>query len=392
MGPFAWYGKTTQGMDMHTDHPWRKVSRRRFLAAVGAGAAGCALCRWTPAGTTRGEAPPHEASFYEKLAGNKVRCRLCPRGCVVPDGQRGYCRVRENRKGTYYSLVYGRPCAARPDPIEKKPFFHVYPGSLAYSIATVGCNFACRFCQNWDISQAGPEDVSVPYCGPEAIAAAAKKAGAKTIAYTYNEPTIFAEYLADCARAGRERGVESVMVSNGYITAEAQKTLLPLLRAVKVDFKAFSQEFYGKICGGELQPVLDTLKRLAGAGVWYEIVVLIIPTLNDGADELKRMSAWMVRELGRDVPLHLSRFTPMYKMKNIPPTPPETLRRAREIAEGEGMRFVYIGNVPGEEAQHTVCPSCKALLIRRYGYRILENTIADGKCQACGRPVPGIWG
>jgi len=320
-----------------------------------------------------------------------IQCHLCPRGCIVTDGNRGYCRVRENRKGTYYSLVYGRPCATHLDPIEKKPLFHVYPGSLAYSIATVGCNMTCKFCQNWDISQARPEDISVPYRAPENIASAAKKSGAKTIAYTYNEPTIFSEYLSDCARAGREQGVESVMVSNGFITAEAQKTLFPVLKAIKIDFKGFTQDFYKKVCDGQLQPVLDTLKRLSGSGVWYEIVVLVIPTLNDSPDEIKRMSAWMVKELGQDVPLHFSRFNPMYKMKNIPPTPPQTLRRAREIAMGEGIHFVYIGNVPGAEAQNTICPSCRAVLIERYEYRILNNTIVDGKCKACGKPVPGVW-
>ncbi|MBU4198459.1 MAG: AmmeMemoRadiSam system radical SAM enzyme [Verrucomicrobia bacterium] len=373
---------------MQANYPCDSISRRHFLATLGAGAAGCALARLAPAAD---KGPLHEALFYDKLDKGTIRCRLCPRGCIVADGKRGYCRVRENRKGTYYSLVYGRPCATHLDPIEKKPFFHVYPGSLAYSIATVGCNLSCKFCQNWDISQASPEDVSVPYRAPADIASTAKRSKAKTIAYTYNEPTIYPEYLMDCARAGREVGIESVMVSNGFISAEAQQALLPLLKAIKIDLKAFTPSFYPEVCGGRLQPVLDSLKRLSGSGVWYEIVALVIPTLNDSADEIKRMSAWIVKELGPDVPLHFSRFHPIYKMKNIPPTPPETLRRAREIAAGEGIHFVYIGNVPGEEAQNTLCPSCKAMLIRRYGYRILENTIVNGRCQACGKPVPGVW-
>ncbi len=375
---------------MKTGCPAERLSRRQFLAVAGAGAAGCALGRWAPAGPAEGAAL-HEAAFYETTGDGQVHCRLCPRECLVLDGNRGYCRVRENRKGKYYSLVYGRPVAANLDPIEKKPFFHVYPGSRAYSIATVGCNLACKFCQNWDISQAKPEDVGPAYRAPADIAAAAHKAQAKTIAYTYNEPTVFHEYLADCAQAGREIGLESVMVSNGFINAEPLKALFPRLKAIKIDFKAFTQEFYGRVCGGRLQPVLETLKALAGSGVWYEIVVLVIPTLNDSADEFKRMAAWIVRELGPDVPLHLSRFHPMYKMKNIPPTPPETLHRAREIAAGEGCHFVYIGNVPGEEAQDTICPGCKAPLIRRYGYRILANTVVNGKCQACGKKVPGVW-
>jgi len=370
--------------------PSYPLSRRKFLGCLGAGVAGCVL-----ADTLAGAAPVgdelHEASFYEPLAGGKVRCKLCPRGCTVSDKQRGYCRVRENRGGRYYSLVYGRPCALHTDPIEKKPFFHVYPGSKAFSIATVGCNMACKFCQNWDISQASPEDVKPSYQSPEEITAAARKSGARTIAYTYTEPVVFAEYVHDCAAAGRKAGIESVMVSNGFITNEALKSLLPVLKAVKIDLKSFTQSFYADICEGQLQPVLDTLKRLSDSGVWYEIVVLLIPTLNDSTDEIKRMAAWIVKDLGPDVPLHFSRYHPMYKIKNIPPTPSDTLRRARQIAVAEGCRFVYIGNVPGEEAQNTVCPYCQAMLIRRYEYRILENNIVKGACKACGKTIAGVW-
>lgn len=373
---------------MPTHHQRHGVSRRRFLTALGAGAAGCVLARLAPAAPA---AALQEAAYYETLDDGQVHCLLCPRECMVGDGQRGYCRVRENRQGKYYSLVYGRPCALHLDPIEKKPFFHVYPGSMAYSLATVGCNMACKFCQNWDISQKKPEEVSAADRSPADIAAAAQQARAKTIAYTYSEPTVFYEYMADCARAGRERGLDSVMVSSGFISPAALQGLLPLLKAVKIDFKAFSPDFYRNVCGSRLQPVLDTLKQLAGAGLWYEIVVLVIPTLNDSADEIKRMVAWIVKELGPDVPLHFSRFHPMYKMKNIPPTPLATLRRAREIAVAAGIHFVYIGNVPGEEAQNTLCSSCKATLIQRYGYRILANTIVNGRCQACGKPVPGVW-
>ncbi|MFH1968999.1 MAG: AmmeMemoRadiSam system radical SAM enzyme [Verrucomicrobiota bacterium] len=366
------------------------ISRRKFLGCLGAGAAGCVLAD-TLAGVAPGGSELHKASFYEPLAGGKVRCKLCPRGCVVGDKQRGYCRVRENRGGRFYSLVYGRPCAIHMDPIEKKPFFHVYPGSQAFSIATVGCNMACKFCQNWDISQASPEDVNPSYQSPEEIAAAARRSSARTIAYTYTEPVVFAEYVHDCAAAGRKAGIESVMVSNGFITNEALKSLLPVIKAVKIDLKSFTQSFYADICEGQLQPVLDTLKRLSDSGVWYEIVVLLIPTLNDSSEEIKRMAAWIVKDLSPDVPLHFSRYNPMFKMKNIPPTPPDTLRRARQIALAEGCRFVYIGNVPGEEAQNTVCPHCQAMLIRRYAYRILENNIVKGACKACGKTIPGVW-
>ena len=373
---------------MHTPGPL--ISRRRFLATLGAGTAACAWPRWGGALPTA-DASPHEAAFYEKEDDGTVHCRLCPRGCRVREGQRGYCRVRENRAGKYYSLIYGRPCAMHLDPIEKKPFFHVYPGSQAYSIATVGCVLSCKFCQNWDISQAKPEDVSVPYRSPESMAAAATRSGARVMAYTYGEPIVFHEYMTDCARTAQSLGLDNVMVSSGFIREPALRALFPLMKAIKIDLKAFTQEFYEGVCGGALQPVLNTLSCLASAGVWYEIVVLIIPTLNDAPDEIKRLAAWVVKELGPDVPLHFSRFHPTYKMKNIPPTPLATLQRTRNLALGEGCRYVYIGNVPGAEGQDTVCPECKAMLIRRYGYRILENNLQDGRCPACRQLIPGVW-
>jgi len=366
------------------------ITRRRFLAALGVGAAACCAGGLTLA-ADQADGGLHEAKFYEPLAGGRVRCGLCPRGCVVPDKGRGYCRVRENRGGKYYSLVYGRPCTAHLDPIEKKPFFHVYPGTKAYSIATVGCNFCCKFCQNWDISQASPEDAKIAFKSPEDIAAAAKSSSARVIAYTYTEPVVFAEYVHDCAVTGKKAGIESVMVSNGFITAEALESLLPVLKAVKIDLKSFSQSFYADVCEGQLQPVLDTLKRLSGSGVWYEIVVLLVPSLNDSSDEIKKMSEWIVKELGVNVPLHFSRYHPMFKLRNLAPTPVDTLRRARQVASEAGIKFVYIGNVPGEESQNTICPSCKAMLIRRYQYSILENNISSGLCKKCKKPIPGVW-
>ncbi|MDO9542264.1 MAG: AmmeMemoRadiSam system radical SAM enzyme [Kiritimatiellia bacterium] len=369
----------------------KEITRRQFIASLGVGAAACCAGGLALA-ADQPDADLHEAKFYEPLAGGRVRCTLCPRSCIVPDKGRGYCRVRENRGGKYYTLVYGRPCSTHLDPIEKKPFFHVYPGTKAYSIATVGCNISCKFCQNWDISQASPEDVKVAFKSPEEIVSAAKSSAARAIAYTYTEPVVFAEYVHDCAAAGKKAGIESVMVSNGFITAEALKSLLPVLKAIKIDLKSFSQSFYADVCEGQLQPVLDTLKRLAGSGVWYEIVVLLVPSLNDSADEIKRMSAWIVKELGVNVPVHFSRFHPMYKMRNIAPTPVDTLRRARRIASDEGINFVYIGNVPGEESQNTVCPFCKTMLIRRYQYSILENNISGGLCKNCKKPIPGVWG
>lgn len=369
------------------------IPRRDFLVTAGVACAGLACGRaWAGAdSTTPPPTSPHEAQFYETLDDRVVRCGLCPRHCRVPDGQRGYCRVRENRGGRYVTLVYGQCCAANLEPVEKKPFFHVYPGTKAYSIATVGCNIHCKFCQNWDISQANPEDTGVPYRRPEDVAEAAARSGAKTLAYTYSEPTIFYEYMTDCARAARKLGIESIVVSNGFIAEAPQKALIPLVKAVKVDLKAFTPSFYRDVCDGMLEPVLDSLKRLAGSGVWIEIVCLLIPTLNDNPDETRRMAAWVVKELGPNVPLHFTRYHPIYRLKNLPPTPPETLLKARVIAMEEGCRFVYSGNVPGLEGQDTICPACKKAVIRRYGNRVVENNLKAGKCGACGAAIAGVW-
>lgn len=371
------------------------ISRREFLGSLGAVAA-CMWCRAeglaaiTPVGPLAAHAA-HEARFYKSMADASVDCELCPRRCHVPEGMRGYCGVRENRKGKYYTLVYGQPSVTNLDPIEKKPLFHVYPGTRAFSIATVGCNIHCKFCQNFDISQASPEELPASYFSPDDIVDLAIQRKAKTLAFTYNEPTIFYEYMHDCARAAKNRNLESVIISNGFINEAPQKTLFPLVKAIKIDLKAFAQSFYGGICDGMLQPVLDTLKRLSQSGVWYEIVNLMIPTLNDNQQDLQRMAAWIVRELGPDVPIHFTRFTPLYRLKNLPPTPTETLLQARETALKEGCHFVYCGNQPGIEGENTICPGCKNIVIRRYGYRILENHLAAGKCSFCSRPIPGVW-
>jgi pyruvate formate lyase activating enzyme len=277
------------------------------------------------------------------------------------------------------------------DPIEKKPFFHVYPGSRAFSIATVGCNIECKFCQNWDISQAEPDRVKVPFVPPSRIAELAVRNGSKTVAYTYSEPTIFHEYMVDCAKAVRERGLGNVVVSNGFIAEKPLKEMCKHMTAIKIDLKAFTQTFYGETCGGQLQPVLDTLKRLSESGVWFEIVVLVIPSLNDSVDEIRRMSAWIVKELGPDVPVHFTRFHPAYKIRNLPPTPPKTLQAARAAALEQGCHFVYTGNMPGHEGENTYCPACGAVVFDRYGHLLVSDTLAEGKCHACGASIPGVW-
>lgn len=332
-----------------------------------------------------------EARHYEKLPHKKIRCTLCPRECVIDDLERGYCGVRENRGGTYYTLVHSRPCSAHIDPIEKKPLFHFLPGTLAFSIATVGCNVECIFCQNWEISQIRPEQAQNYDLPPKKVAEIASKENCKSIAYTYTEPVVFQEYMYDCAAEGRKKNVRSVMISNGYIKEEPMLELCDVLDAVKIDLKAFTQKFYTELVSGELQPVLDILTLLAKKKMWFEIVYLVIPTKNDDKGELREMCQWIAQDLGPDVPIHFSRFYPQYRLKNLSPTPPRTLRTAREIALSEGLHFAYIGNLPGDEGESTFCPNCNKVVIRRIGYQILKNDLKDGMCPHCGTKIPGVW-
>ncbi len=366
------------------------LSRRRFLSTAALASGACAVAACNPRAAAASPTPAVKARFYETLDDRTVRCTLCPRGCRVPPGGRGYCRVRENRDGVFYALTYGRPCARHTDPIEKKPLFHVFPGAKAFSLATVGCNIACTFCQNWDISQAAPEDVAAPYRSPADIAGEAVAAGARVVAYTYNEPTVFFEYMTDCARAARERNLGNVVISNGFIAEKPLAELTGLMTAIKIDLKAFTQSFYETVCGGQLEPVRLTLKRIVAAGVWLEVVVLLIPTLNDGDDEIRRMADWIAGELGPDVPVHFSRFHPTYKLRSLPPTPPATVVRARELARAAGCRFVYTGNLPGDAGENTFCPACGKVVIQRHGYLVREVRLTAGTC-ACGAVIPGVW-
>lgn len=378
------------------------MGRREFLLATGVSLVTSCTLAEDSAGNIPVRAPAakpapiptqefKEASYYVPLKNNITMCELCPWRCVVIDGKRGMCGVRENRKGKYYTLVYGRPVAINNDPIEKKPFFHVYPGSRAFSIATVGCNFKCKFCQNWDISQAKPEDIPVPFRSPQDIAKKAAEVGCRTIAYTYSDPIIFYEYMADCARAAKDFNIGNVMVTNGSINEKPLKDLIPLLTAIKIDFKGFSQLFYGDVCRSRLRPVLETLQRLTGSGLWFELVMLIIPTLNDNMDEIKRMSEWILKELGPNVPIHFTRFHPDYQLRNLPPTPPATLYKARQIAMAQGCNFVYTGNMPGGEGENTLCPNCKEVVLSRYGHMTISPELANGKCHKCGKAIPGVW-
>jgi pyruvate formate lyase activating enzyme len=333
-----------------------------------------------------------EARFYDKLTYKKIKCKLCPRECTIDDRERGYCGARENRGGTYYTLVHSRVCTAHIDPIEKKPFFHFHPGSMAFSIATAGCNVNCKFCQNWEISQVRPEEVQSLYLPPEQVASVAKRNQCVSVAYTYSEPVIFYEYMVDSAKAGHDQGVKSVVVTGAFIKQDPLKELSRRVDAIKVDLKAFSEKYYKEVVNGELKPVLDALVTMRKLGMWTEIVYLVVPTLNDGDEEFKRLARWVKSEMGPDVPLHFSRFYPQYLLKNLPPTPVKTLERAKAIADSEGLHYVYVGNVPGNPAESTYCPRCHRIVVKRAGYIVEENHIRKGKCQYCGLEIPGLWG
>lgn len=343
-------------------------------------------------GSEKGQTLPatacQEAWFYEKLDGGRVQCQLCPNRCILTEGQRGLCKVRENQNGKLVSLVYGQPVTIHVDPIEKKPFNHFLPGSTAYSIATGGCSLSCKYCQNWDIAQRFPEDLKSINMPPEKVVEEALKSGAKSIAYTYSEPMVFYEYLYDTAKLAHERGLKNVVVSSGYVNPEPLKKLLPLLDAIKIDLKGFSEDFYQEIVGGHLQPVLDNLKIIKEEGTWLEIVNLLVPGKNDNPEEIKKMCEWLKNNLGPDVPLHFSRFHPEYKLQNLPPTPEETVKNARQICLDVGLHYVYTGNIIDPEGQTTYCPTNKKPLIVRQGQTVLENHLDEGLCDV---EVPGVW-
>lgn len=370
-----------------------EMRRREFLKAAAAGLAACPLAASCSAEAGEPSAlSDHEALAWEPMDGGRVHCMLCPRECIVPDGGRGACGVRENRGGTYRSLVYARAAAAHVDPIEKKPLFHVLPGARAYSIATAGCNVECQFCQNWRLSQSLPEDLRARYLPPEGVVEEARKHDCEAVAFTYNEPTVFYEYTLDTARAARRAGVHSVTISNGFVQADPIKRLCEHLSAVKVDLKAFTEDFYRRyVRGGRLKPVLETIKRVHGLGKHLELVILLIPGLNDSEDEIREMSRWVADEVGPDVPMHFSRCHPAYKMTNLARTPERTVVRAREIAVEEGIHYAYVGNLPGHEYESTFCHSCGEKIISRYTFHVQKMAIESGKCAHCGAAIPGVW-
>jgi pyruvate formate lyase activating enzyme len=333
-----------------------------------------------------------EAMVYEKLDGKDVKCHLCAHNCLIHNDKRGLCAVRENQNGTLYSLVYGKVISMNIDPIEKKPLFHFLPNTTSLSIATVGCNFRCKHCQNFDISQY-PHEEKFRILGrdatPEDIVNAAVEHGCASISYTYTEPTIFFEFAYDCAQLARSKGLRNVFVSNGYTGPEATRLIAPYLDANNIDLKG-SDAFYRTICAARLQPVLDTIRLMKELGVWIEVTTLIIPDLNDSEKDLTDVAEF-IASVDPAIPWHVSQFHPTYKLMDKPRTPVATLRKAREIGSNAGLKYVYEGNVPGEGGENTYCPSCRKLLIKRFGYSIQENHLSGNSCPACNTLIEGIW-
>lgn len=356
-------------------------------------------------------APPREASFQEKLGRGDVRCTLCPHQCRIREGGRGACAVRWNERGTLYTVVYDRAISRAIDPIEKKPLFHFYPGSYAYSVATVGCNLRCAFCQNWEISQwpreflprslaragaAGPTSLAAVADAvvgepvrPEQLVQMAVATGCESIAYTYTEPTVFYELTHDTAVLARARGLRNVLVSNGFLSEAPLRQLAAVVDAVNVDLKFFTDESYRRISRARLAPILEAIRTYRALGVWVEVTTLVIPGVNDSDAELRGIAEF-IRSVGPEIPWHVSQFHPAFQMAAVPVTPVATLRRAASIGEAAGLRYVYVGNVPGERGESTYCHRCRALLVERRGFHVRANRLVDGRCPRCATPVDGV--
>lgn len=329
--------------------------------------------------------------FYKRLPNKEVIDLLCFRRCRIKEGQRGFCGVRENRGGKLFSLTYSQPCAVHVDPIEKEPSLHMLPGSSILCLASAGCNFRCKFCHNWHISTALPEETSRYYLPPLKVIELAKQRECQTISFTYTEPTIFYEYILDVFKLAKREGVKTLFHSNGSMEEKPLEHLLKYTNAVTIDLKAFNQRFYTKMSTADLGHVLKTLKIIKQSGVWLEIVNLVIPTQNDNPEDIRKMCIWIRDNLGKDIPLHFSRFHPAYKLINLPSTPLKTLEEAKRIANKVGLNYVTIGNVPGHPANSTYCPKCKKAIIKRVHFAVLENNIREGRCKFCGEKIPGRW-
>ncbi len=332
-----------------------------------------------------------KALFWKALKNKSVQCELCPHYCVIKNNDVGKCHVRKNIDGRLISLVYAKPCSFNLDPVEKKPLYHFFPGQQAMSIATAGCNFSCKHCQNFEISQNGIENARSFNLSPEEAVKKTKEANCKIIAYTYTEPTIFYEYVYDIAKLAKKNKIKNVLVSNGFINQKPLLKLIPFIDAANIDLKSIDDEFYAKICGARVQPVLETLKTLKKKKVWIEITNLIIPTLNDNKSHIRSLVLWIKKNLGKDIPIHFSAFYPTYQLMNLPQTSSTILREARKIAIDLGMKYAYTGNLPDEEGNTTFCPKCKKPVIARRGYSIVSYNLSNGKCKFCKEKIAGYW-
>jgi pyruvate formate lyase activating enzyme len=368
----------------------RNAPRARFWIAADQQGARCLECH--PPNAQECHHPETGELLTEHTHANAyVKCLLCAQTCLIPNGERGGCRARMNVGGELRSLVYGRPISIHVDPIEKKPFYHFLPGSSAYSLATAGCPLHCKFCQNWELSQSRPEDHQTDFVSPDRIVSGAQSCLSPVIAFTYNEPTVFTEYLLDIAARGREAGVRSVLISCGFMTEAPLTEMCQALDAIKIDLKGFSPDFYHNVCSADLQPVLRSIKQVARSGVHLEIVNLVVPTLNDSDPMMRGLVDWVMGEIGPDVPVHFTRFHPDYQLMNLPPTPVATLEKVRDMAMESGIHYAFVGNVPGHPGNNTYCPSCHKAVIKRSNFFVVENNMKNGKCGFCGTPIAGVW-
>jgi pyruvate formate lyase activating enzyme len=370
------------------------ISKRDFLKKSLTFSAGliCFPCRaaWSEIAVAQ-EGIYKKIAMYQEETARGIMCRICPNECVLKEGELSKCNNRRVHDSKLYTLAFGNPCTANVDPVEKKPLYHFLPGSRAYSIATAGCNLVCLNCQNWTISQTSPDKTRNIDLMPEKVVTECIKNNCASIAYTYSEPVTFYEYAFETATLARKAGIKNIIKSNGYINAEPLKKLCTVVDGANIDLKAFTESTYLKLTGGKLQPVLDSLKIYKDMGVWLEITNLVVPSWSDNLDEIRRMCRWLSDNGFSNTPLHFSRFYPMHKLEQLPPTPVEVLNKALKIANEEGLIYVYTGNIPGNEVSDTKCPSCKSDLIERQGYRIVSNRITGGKCNKCGYKVEGVW-
>ncbi len=377
-----------------------KISKREFIKKTIVGGSGLlmGLSAFKAFGGTNAEGLKNvdvwkwskEAEYYVRTP-RGLKCQLCPNECTIKEGDVGDCRTRVAEEGKLYSIVYGNPCSMHVDPIEKKPLFHFYPESKSFSVATAGCNLACLNCQNWQISQKSPKETRNYEAMPPKLVELAKKNNCRSVAYTYSEPIIFYEYMYDSAVLAHQDGIKNVMISAGYIKEKPLRKVAKVIDAANIDLKSFTNDIYMRLNAGGLDPVLNTLKILKEEGVWLEITNLVVPDWTDDLGMIREMCKWLYDNGFKDSPIHFSRFHPMYKLKHLPSTPVDTLKKARQIGFDEGLHYVYIGNAPGTDGENTYCPNCKELIIGRRGFYILKNKIKQGKCENCGQPIAGVW-